>query len=170
MASNKKHGLTEKRKKFCDVLIADINQNATSAYKQAYPTIKNDNAAAACASKLLRNSNVQAYLETFRKKDTEKAEYGREFVLEKLALMAEIGLSVNEKKDDDGNIISKKFNDSYTGSKGIELLGRHHKLFTDKIEHTGEVKLTGVLKIDSGPVSLEDWVKGVGGAQTEEKT
>lgn len=142
--------------------------NATQAYLHAYPK-SSLKAAESNASRLMDNDRVNAYLDEFRKKNKDEAATGREFVLEKLQLMAEVGLQVNEKKDGDGNVISKKFNDSYTGSKGIELLGRHHKMFTDKVEHSGQVKLTGVLKIDMNPVNLKDWVAGVGGTEKTEK-
>lgn len=53
--------MTEKQKRFCDEYLIDLN--GTRAYKAAYPKVKNDNAAHACASKLLRNATIRAYLD-----------------------------------------------------------------------------------------------------------
>ena len=62
-------GLTNSQKEFCKEYIYDWN--ATRAYKVAYPTIKNDNAAGAAANQLLRNIKIQRYLESIQK-DLEK--------------------------------------------------------------------------------------------------
>lgn len=44
--------LTENQKKFIEEYAIDAN--ATRAYKKAYPNIKNDNTAAAAASRLIK--------------------------------------------------------------------------------------------------------------------
>lgn len=53
--------LTEKQKLFADEYIKC--GNATVAYKTAYPNIKNDQTAAACAVRLLRNAKVANYIQ-----------------------------------------------------------------------------------------------------------
>lgn len=58
-----KKGLNHKQKKFCHEYIVDWNK--TRAYKAAYKA-KTDNAAAACAVKLLRNVKVEEYIEKIR--------------------------------------------------------------------------------------------------------
>lgn len=52
--------MTEKQKIFADEYLIDLN--ATRAYKVAYPRVKNDDIAAANASRLLRNAKVAAYI------------------------------------------------------------------------------------------------------------
>lgn len=57
--------LTEKQKVFCREYIYDWN--ATRAYKVAYPTVKNDNVAAAASNRLLRNVKILDYIESIQK-------------------------------------------------------------------------------------------------------
>ena len=49
--------MTKKQKIFADEYLIDLN--ATRAYKVAYPRVKNDDIAAANASRLLRNAKVE---------------------------------------------------------------------------------------------------------------
>lgn len=53
--------ISQAQKNFVDYFIESGNQ--TEAYKKAYPKCKNDNSAAASASKLLRNNKVKQYLD-----------------------------------------------------------------------------------------------------------
>ena len=53
--------LTENQKKFIEEYAIDAN--ATRAYKKAYPNIKNDNTAAAAASRLLKKTEAKEYLD-----------------------------------------------------------------------------------------------------------
>lgn len=53
--------LTEKQKIFCDEYLKDLN--ATRAYKVAYTNIKKNEVAASAAARLLRNVNVQPYID-----------------------------------------------------------------------------------------------------------
>ena len=52
--------MTRKQKLFADEYLIDLN--ATRAYKAVYKNCKSDNAAAACAAKLLRNPKVKKYV------------------------------------------------------------------------------------------------------------
>src|SRR5688500_6895663 len=53
--------LSEKQERFCQEYLIDLN--ASSAYKRAGYTCRNDNVAAASASALLRNPNVAVRVE-----------------------------------------------------------------------------------------------------------
>lgn len=53
--------MTDKQRKFCDEYLIDAN--ATRAYKAAYPHIKSEDAARACASRLLTNANIKSYID-----------------------------------------------------------------------------------------------------------
>lgn len=79
-------GLTEKQKRFCEEYLIDLN--ATRAYMAAYPRVKNENTAAACASENLRKPKVKEYLDE-RKKDRQKrTEITQDRVLRELATIA----------------------------------------------------------------------------------
>ena len=53
--------MTEKQKIFCDEYLKDLN--ATRSYKVAYPNVKKDEVAASAAARLLRNVNIQSYID-----------------------------------------------------------------------------------------------------------
>ena len=53
--------MREKWRRFADEYLIDCN--GTRAYKAAYPTVKSDAAAATNAGRLLKNAEVQAYID-----------------------------------------------------------------------------------------------------------
>ena len=61
-----------------------IDWNATRSYKVAYPNQKNDNTAAANASRLLRNDKVQAYIKEIQEDLQKLAGISRLSVISKL--------------------------------------------------------------------------------------
>lgn len=140
--------MTEKQRRFVDEYLIDLN--ATRAYKAAYPSIKNDEAAAACASKLLRKAKVADYVRERMKERQERTEITQDKVLHELAAIAfgDIGEIVTirsgsvkfadtdqltaEKRGiiaevEEGKFgLNVKFCDRL---KALELLGRHIGLF-----------------------------------------
>ena len=55
--------VTIKEQKFCDELLADPEFNKTLAYKKAYTSVKNDNVAAAAASRLMNKPEIKEYID-----------------------------------------------------------------------------------------------------------
>lgn len=55
--------MTIKEQKFCDELLSDPDFNKTMAYKKAYQNVKNDNVAAAAASRLMNKPEIKEYIE-----------------------------------------------------------------------------------------------------------
>lgn len=78
--------LTEKQKRFADEYLIDLN--ATRAYKTAYLACKNENAAAASASKLLRNPKVTTYIAEKQQALQQKTQITQERVLQEYAKLA----------------------------------------------------------------------------------
>lgn len=111
--------LTEKQKRFCDFYIE--TGNATESYKRAGYKAKNDNIAAVEASKLLRNPKIQDYIqERLAAKDVERIA-SQDEVLEYLT-----------------DVMRGKAEETKDRIKAAELLGKRHRMFTDKVEHTGK--------------------------------
>ena len=54
--------MTDKQMRFCEEYLIDTN--ATRAYKAAYPNVKSDGSARACASKLLSKPNIREYIDS----------------------------------------------------------------------------------------------------------
>ncbi len=119
--------LTEKQKLFCDEYLIDLN--ATRAYKAVYTRVKNDSTAAVNASKLLRNTNVSAYIEKRMAERSKRTEVKQDDVIKELAkigfartaLLYEMEVKTNDKL------------------KALELLGRHLGMFTDKQEIKAQI-------------------------------
>lgn len=166
-----------KWQEFCRLYVADKSRNATKAYKDAGYVAKNDDVAAAAASRLLRSVKVQEYIAELEEAAIKKHEVTAERVVAELAkisfldpkaffddkgclrplselpneLTAAIAsLEVVENFDMmDGERVFTgytkkiKFNDKL---KGLELLGRYLKMFTDKVEVQGSVNLADVLQ------------------------
>lgn len=155
--------MTEKQKIFADEYLIDLN--ATRAYRVAYPNVKKDETAASAATRLLRNVNVQEYIDK-RMKDREKrTEVTQDRVVQELASIAfakvtdYVGIRSNGttsivvmKSTDDltddqvraiagikegANGIEIKLNDK---EKALELLGRHLGMFKDKVDVSGKVE------------------------------
>lgn len=78
--------LNDKQKRFCEEYSLDFNQ--TRAYKVAYPNTKTDNAAAASAAKLLRNTKVQAFLSQIKRELREDNKITSQMVINELAKLA----------------------------------------------------------------------------------
>lgn len=148
--------LTEKKKIFCDEYLVDLN--GTRAYKIAYPNIKNDNTAAAAASRLMKEPEVAAYIEKRMQDRQKRTEITQDWVLEELRKIASVNgtdfarviikdgypdvelIPTDELSEEKRSAISAikqgKYGisiESYDKVKALELLGRHLGMWNDKL-------------------------------------
>lgn len=129
--------LTDKQRKFCDEYLIDLN--ATRAYKAAYPHVKSEGAARACASKLLTKANIKTYIdEQLDKISSEKTADAKE-VMEYLTSVMR-GESQAEivviEGTGDGCSDARRMNkapDEKERLKAAELLGRRYGLFKENV-------------------------------------
>ncbi|MDO4170291.1 MAG: terminase small subunit [Lachnospiraceae bacterium] len=146
--------LTEKQKKFVEEYAVDTN--ATRAYKAVYSNIKNDNTAAAAASRLLKNQEVKEYLKEIIDKVKSERIADAEEVMEYLTSVMRrekkecVVVTLTKEKSEyvpgeDGKLrkhtkkeeipqvveIPARLSDA---NKAAELLGKRYSLFTDKVE------------------------------------
>lgn len=132
--------ISQAQKNFVDYFIESGNQ--TEAYKKAYPKCKNDNSAAASASKLLRNNKVKQYLDArMAAVDSDKIATAED-VLEYLTSVMR-----GEEKDQFG--LDASLSDR---TKAAELLGKRYMLFKEQVEHSGAVDIVTMLKKAQGRV------------------
>lgn len=125
--------MTDKQRKFCDEYLIDAN--ATRAYKAAYPHVKSEDAARACASRLLTNANIKNYIdEQLDKISSEKIADAKE-VMEYLTSVLR-GESESEivviEGTGEGCSDARRMNkspDEKERLKAAELLGRRYGLF-----------------------------------------
>lgn len=129
--------MTDKQRKFCDEYLIDLN--ATRAYKAAYPHVKSEGAARACASKLLTKTNIKTYIdEQLDKISSEKTANAKE-VMEYLTSVMR-GESQAEivviEGTGDGCSDARRMNkapDEKERLKAAELLGKRYGLFKENM-------------------------------------
>lgn len=106
------------------------------AYYDAGGKAKNDVTADACATEILSNPLVRAFYEAMMAGAAEKAGITAEYVLGTIKSTIERCIQAEAVKDRDGNPTGEYRFDATAVLKGSELLGKHLKLFTDKVDHT----------------------------------
>lgn len=125
--------MTDKQRKFCDEYIIDCN--ATRAYKTAYPHVKSDGAARACASKLLTNPNIKAYIDEQLKKISDEKIADAKEVMEYLTSVMR-GEAQDEVLRFVGDGYQEKTHlqvNAKDRTKAAELLGKRYGLFKDNL-------------------------------------
>ena len=116
--------LTDNQKVFCLEYLKDMN--GTRAYKYAYPHIKNDNTAAAGASRLLRNGKVSQYIEL---KMEEIEDKGTADVVEILMFLTSVMRGEEKEQipllvEEGGQSLELKETDVKDRIKAAELIGK----------------------------------------------
>lgn len=133
-----KSGLTPKQELFCQEYIKDMN--ATQAYLRAGFS-KKATTAGVEGHKLLKNPKVKQRIQELQQRVAKKNEITAEWVLGKIKETIERCSQAEPVLDKEGNPTGEwKFEHSGV-LKGTEQLGKHLKLFTDKVEHSGVVTL-----------------------------
>lgn len=156
---------------FCDEYLANPELNATNAYKIAYPNIKNDNVAAASASRLLKdNEDVKEYISQRLAEIHNERTADAQEVMEYLTSVMRrehkenIVVTIMQEKteyipDEKGTPrkhtvkteipqvveIPAKLSDA---NKAAELLGKVHGMYTDKVELEADMELN--INVDYG--------------------
>jgi phage terminase small subunit len=171
--------LTDKQKRFADYYVGEGNLNATrSARLAGYRG--DDNALAAAGSRLLRNVKVREYVDdqlrgialSQNEVLTILTRQAKGSLADVLDDEGKFDLGDAKKRGVDGLLKKLKITETYLKSGDVEKryeyeihdakdaavqLGKVHKLFTEKIEHTGK---------DGGPVETRTTqivIQGVGG-------
>lgn len=148
--------MTEKQKLFAYEYLIDLN--ATRAYKVAYPNVKNDDTAAAAASRLLRNVKVQEYIAQRMAEKESELIADQDEVLRYLTsvlrgksraqeiVVEGIGEGCSEART------MEKAPSEKERLKAAELLGKRYALFTDKVDMDADMDLN--ITIDYGEADI----------------
>jgi len=132
--------LTAKQEMFCKEYLVDLNATQ-AAIRAGYKP----NAAQQTGSENLLKPVIASRIQILFDARSEKVELNSEWVLrnlEKVAnrcMVAEPVMVRGEKGMEESGEF--KF-DSSGANRSLELIGKHLKLFTDKIEHSGNINLT----------------------------
>ena len=135
--------LTDKQERFVQELITGKSQR--EAYKAAYDAAKmKDKTIDEKACKLLAQDKVRARYEALQ--TAVRAEGERRAVASAVEVLEELtAIGMGEKDYPAYDMFGKEMprKPSMTARlKALELLAKHHSLFTDKVEQSGEIKVT----------------------------
>ncbi len=120
---------------FAQEYVVDFN-GKQAAIRSGY----SEKTAESQASRLLRNVKVRSEIERLLEDPVGKRNETRERILSELEVMAYTDDAIEIRKDKDGEILDVSRRDKL---RAIELLGKMHGLFTDKID----VDLRGSLSV-----------------------
>ena len=129
-----KKELNEKQKMFCLEYLKDFN--ASRAYKKVYWWT--DNSAWVCWFKLLKNAKIQEYLWSKAEKKMDKLDVWVDFVL---SWLKEIALIWMWKQKVMKNWKEQYILDLSNANSAYEKLWKYNKLFTDKVEQSGDLSI-----------------------------
>lgn len=127
--------LSPKQKMFVREYLVDRN-----ASRAAVAAGYSEKSAKVTGCRLLTNANVQAAIDDKTQRRMEKLDISADYVLQTIAETVERcrqGVPVLTKE---GVETGEWQFDSFAVLKGCELLGKHQKLFTDKVEHSGTIQ------------------------------
>lgn len=124
--------LSDKQQRFVHEYLVDLN--ATQAAIRAGYSV---GSAPVTASRLLRNANVKAAIETGRTKATAKAELSVEWVLTMLKQNAERAMQIIPVLNSQGDEIGEYKYEGSVANKALELLGKHQGMFADRVKVEG---------------------------------
>ncbi len=159
--------LTPKQERFCQEYLVDTN-GTQAAIRAGY----SENSANEQASQLLAKLNVKTRVQQLMDKRSKRTGVSSDRVLqeiERLALFDPKDLVKLRTADDIANlpedvrraIVGWKYDKDgmleikLVKEKALEMLGRHLKMFTDKVEHSGEVKLEQLVAMASEKPDVE---------------
>ena len=121
-------GLTEKQKRFCEEYLIDLN--AKRAYLVAYPSVKKEKTAASAAARMLKNVNIQKFLQELKQERESRVLVSQDDVIKAIQ---EIAFDVSEKAKD--------------RLRALELLCKHLGMFDQKDELDKEEQKARIAKL-----------------------
>ena len=129
--------MTPKQKFFVKEYLIDLN-----ATRAAISAGYSEKTAYSQGQRLLKHVEVGAKLAQSAQKVTEKLDISTEYVLTTIKETIERCSQGVEVLDDDGKPTGEWRFEAMAVLKGCELLGKYHRLFTEKVEHSGNVEHT----------------------------
>ena len=127
--------LTARQSAFCAEYLVDLN--GTQAAIRAGYSVKGAHVQAA---QLLSNAKVSSHLQKLMDARADRVQRNADDVLKDIQKVKESCMS--EAFDQQGNAVMV---DAKAALKALELEGRHLKMFTDKIEHSGKIGLEAMI-------------------------
>jgi phage terminase small subunit len=128
--------LTPKQSLFVKEYLVDLNATQ-AAIRAGY----SEKTAGAIGFENLQKPEIQAELQKGADERAERVGITADFVLGGIQQLVSRCVQAEAVRDKEGNETGEYKFDAHAALKGYELLGKHLKLFTDKVEHSGEVTI-----------------------------
>lgn len=132
------------RSRFAKEYTVDLN-GTQAAIRAGY----SEKSAHVTACRLLKDAKVQAAIQKEIAKRSQRTEITQDFVLnglKALTLKCEATVPILDKK---GLLVGARIAEPNAAVRGYELLGKHLKLFTDKVEHSGNMSNLSDEEVDA---------------------
>lgn len=132
--------LTAKQEMFCKEYLVDLNATQ-AALRAGY----SENTASEMGYENLRKPQIEEKIQELMDKRSQKVEINAENVLLSILDIRDTCATKIELRDKEGELLGYEGLVDINGAlKANELLGKHLKLFTDKVEHSGEIKMPAI--------------------------
>lgn len=150
--------LKEQKKLFCEEYIVDLNATQ-AAIRAGY----SEDSARQQGSRLLTNDDIQGYITELQAKRSERVQLTADDVLRDLLELKDVCMGKKEitVTDSDGALTTTKVFKEAGANKALESLGKHLKMFTDKVDIGGQednpLRVTQVelIPLDDGSTSTD---------------
>ena len=132
--------LTAKQERFCQEYVVDCN-GTQAAIRAGY----NENTAAQIAYENLRKPEIEGQVAGLLEQAAKAAGLSAEYVLSGLMQVHQRCMEAVEVFDREGNSMGFFQFNAAGANRALELLGKHLKLFTDKVEHGAGASLAQLM-------------------------
>lgn len=139
-------GLNEKQLMFCKEFLIDLN--ATQAAIRAGYSKKT---AKEIGCENLTKPNIAAEIQKLMDSRSQRVEIDADYVLGGIKELTERCIQAEPVRDENGTPTGEWKFEVAGGFKGYELLGKHLKLFTDKVEVSGGIQ---IVELDEDDMKL----------------
>lgn len=140
--------LTDANRVFLDLYRTDPEFKQADNYMLAYPKCKSRKVAEAAASRLLTKPEAVKYLIEKRQKAEEEADLKEAEILRDLKEVKDMCMGRVDvpfmKVTKDGDVVTgaAKIFEPQGANKSLELLGKHKRMFVDRVENGGIVSVS----------------------------
>lgn len=161
-------GLPAAQHSFCHYIVADPQMDAASAYLKVNPEIGNKSAANG-SYRYMKMPEIRTYIGVLLERREKRMEMDEDWVIRSLreiydrCMESEPVYGKNGVLNDDGEIaepIYYKF-DANGATKSLELIGKHMKMFSDKVD-VANMNVTVMMQLGGNKPVIEGEFKRVG--------